>query len=181
VAVVLLFCFTVPRSWLEVIFSPRSPRAVGKTADRPVLVLLPVPEIEVVLEPSPAADEKEEHPPPPGLPALWWQAAWQTHLEGLAGHELLPVRGDSLAAEVVQLFDSVMASVRRAEPVCSRARKLAVLRLRELADITDLKPLLQGLARSRRYAEILNTKAMLFGDFLAEEIPVPDAGKEVGR
>jgi hypothetical protein len=111
----------------------------------------------------------------------WWTAAWQVRVGEQTASMLRSAARDSLTALAIKILDSALAALRRGERDTSLANRWALWQHTEREKFLRLKPYQEGLARSRRYREVRNQEAWLFGEFLAEEISVPDPHRERGR
>ena len=173
----LWFCFATPESWIEAFFSPLTFRALQAEPVRPrePLFIMPVPVIESDTPPPSEAERKpEEEFPETWRPEFaWWNAAWQLHIQQETARLLVPEQADSIASS---LFESATVSVllRKAERDTSFAVLMALYEMRLRERHAELKPYWETVTRSRQYREILNTGARLFGEFLLEEISVPN-------
>jgi len=180
VGILIAFCFAVPRHWIAAFFSPLGPLVLPPSRAPTVLFVHPVPEI-VTEEPAPGERTVETIPETVPQDPAWWTAAWQVHIGEQTAGLLRSAAKDSLTALAIEILDSALAALRRGERDTSLANRLALWQHNEREKFLRLKPYLDGLAHSRRYREVLNQEAWLFGEFLAEEISVPDPHRERGR
>ncbi len=182
VGILLLIVFGVPDRWIEAFFSPLGPLDLPPPGAAVVLEILPVPAIEV----APPRPRQKEREPPREVPASWnpdpqwwaavWRLRWQEEEDALLGRS----RPDSIVP-LPQFLVPMVALLKEAPPDTSREMRLALYRLREQERFGVLKPYLLGRARNRLYRDLQNQAARLFGEFLYEEISVPDPDRVVDR
>jgi hypothetical protein len=174
VAVFLGTAFLLPASWIRHFFSPL-PLAVERTdrAARRWLVVLPPPELE------PVGRHEQDPPPPARQPRRdfqdprWWQEGWRIRQDDAATRLLAVAPTDSLEI-LLNVLGLEREFMMQARPDSILAAKLLLLAVEESFNFDELKPLWQGVARSRAYADILSRAADMYGEHLQSEIMVPD-------
>ena len=173
----LAVVFWLPRSWLGFLLAPvpESFRVAGRQ-NRPWLVLLPPPAVEVI------APETEPPPSPDNLPLRplhqdprWWSAGW---IVGAAEDAALFESTTSTAEDTLRLVLAELGLgvdfMTRARPDSVMAARLFLLRVEDSFRYDELKPHLTHLSRAKAYADLMSRAADMYDEPLAQEIQVPD-------
>jgi hypothetical protein len=161
-----------PVSWIEGLF-PGSNFLDHDRKQAPDrwLVLSPPPAVMVEVEPAPEPREREK----PVLPEdpRWWLEGWRIKTGSALIQDLAPSPADSAAALLVMLgLDEDF--LQQARPDSVLASRLILMRVEDSMDLTEIKPYLEAMTRSRAYADILSRAADMYDDFLDFTIMTPD-------
>ncbi len=178
-ALLLVWCLfaLIPESWLEL---GKDRLAMGQGRDlclRPDWMVL-APPIEILKEdrPLPPPREKPKTPEPqPSHDPRWWTEGYRLVTTTAVGQDLLPdpAPRDSVAVflERLGVGQDLLTLVK---PDSVLAARLILLQREDQMGFDELKPYFQAVTRSRAYADILSRAADMYGDFLQQEIIVPD-------
>ncbi len=169
-ATVLFLYF--PVSWINVFFSGRDfLDPARKPAPEEWLVLSPPPAVTVEVEPEPGP-RKRENPVVPEDPR-WWLEGWRVKTGTALVRDLAPSPADS-AATLLTMLGLDEDFLQQARPDSVLASRLILLRVEDSMDLTEIKPYLEAMTRSRAYADILSRAADMYDDFLDFTIMTPD-------
>jgi hypothetical protein len=165
----------VPERWLEPGGRTRGQEETSADPNRRTwLTLFPPPEI-LIEEPAP--EIPEELPPP--IPeqhfqdAHWWTEGVRIAAQTAVVRDLRPSPRDSVTFFLEQLGVGV-GLLDMVRPDSVLAARLVLLQRENQLQFEELKPYYQAVTRSRDYADVLSRAADMYGDFLQQEIMVPD-------
>lgn len=172
---VLGFFVYIPASWLE--GSGNNSQAYQDELSHGKWLILSAPPEILVIPPEPE-DQQEDQPEPKSIvdQSKWWTEAWQVRTEITVVDDLTGPR--SQPTDSLDIFLQELGLGREifelARPDSILAARLVLLRRQESWEFDHMKPYLEGLTRSRAYADILSRAADMYGDFLQSEIMTPD-------
>jgi len=169
--------FWLPTGVIDFVFAPH--RQLTDRHQRPParwITLVPPPQIRVVeTEPT---DRKASEPPPVEVATDpdWWTSGMRIRIVDATVLTAGPPR--ATLRDTVELILHELGIVRELEmidrPDSVVAAALVLLAREDALKFADLEPYFSAVARSRDYADIMSRAADMYGDFLQQEIRVPD-------
>ena len=178
VAVWLAGAFLLPRSWIAFILATHQDQTAAQaTGGDPWLVLLPPPEI--VVRPDDEPPPHPDTPPPPPrehIDPQWWVSGMRVRIVDARSPQAAvprPTLRDTLN-QILHELGLVEELTMIPKPDSTVAAALLILQREDALRFDALKPYFNAVARSRDYADIMSRAADMYGDFLQQEIMVPD-------
>ena len=166
----------LPEGWLTIGRDREAGRGrYAREAPPAWLVLAPPPEIQIEEVAELRDKEDPAIPEPPPSDPRWWTRGWRVVTEEAVGRDLRPAPAavDSVAIflEHLGVGSDLLSQVR---PDSVLAARLILLQRENQMRFDELKPYYQAVTRCEAYSDILSRAADMYGDFLQQEIMVPD-------
>lgn len=152
-----------------------APPPPARAAGSPLVLLPPPRQIEPIAAPPPHSQRTARREPVPAEPP-WWEWAWRARAGTAAARDIVapaPAAPDSapLLLARLGLAPDLLA---RARPDSLLAARLAWLTLRDGYLPAAIRPWLRALGRAEAYRAVAAQAAVLYDEFLAQEIITPD-------